>query len=465
MTKADQSKAEEWLSAELNRVWLIAERSLRALQKAQVRPQSGHPTLAEVEAVLTARRVARRGSAAANQVETEEELNSAIGQIEKGLGELRRQAPLGRLVDQLGLRPLEVEVVAAVIAPQLEAPLATLYAALRGPNTVRRGTDLALLAQMFRLKRTERITLLDAIDGERPLVKWKLIEVLPQSAESSVSHQALRPSFRLLNMLTGRGELDPMLVRSTEILEAKSATLDDLTLNDSLRDHVSEACRAAAALGNKTPWLILWGTTGSGKRTLASRVAAAAKRSVVAFDPSAIDRGTFNDLFDRAQTEALIRGAMLYIGPLVAELENDGARHLVQRLQHFPGMVAIGLDSMQPPRISAGGPAIEIEVEVPTQPNRLELWSERLARAGAPTTPRSCSATWASESRASWRRPGRDSARSHASRSTPYATSCSTVRRAASCTETRRFVPTRAGSETCPCVRHWNTGTTTWWPR
>jgi MoxR-like ATPase len=377
LTKNDQVKAEEWLSAELNRVWLIAERSLRALQKAQVRPQSGHPTLAEVEAVLTARRVARRGAGAANQVESEEEINAAITEIEKELPALRREAPLGRLVTQLGLRPLEVEVIAAVIAPQLEAPLATLYSALRGPNTTRRGTDLALLAQMFRLKRTERITLLDAIDGERPLVKWRLLEVLAQSGDSSVAHQALRPSFRLLNLLCGRGEVDPVLARSTQILSAE-AKHDDLVLNDTVRENVTEACRAAAAMGENMPWLILWGAAGSGKKTLAARIAAHARRSVVAFDPSAIDKGTFNELFDRAQTEALIRGAMLFVGPLVAELEADGAHHLVQRLKVFPGMVAIGLDRMSPPRIAADVSALEIEVEIPSQANRLALWDKHL---------------------------------------------------------------------------------------
>ena len=379
MTRDDPSKAEEWLSAELNRVWLIAERTLRSLQKAQVRPQTGHPTLAEVEAVLTARRVARRGSAAANRVETEEELNEAITAIEKSLNKLRKAAPIGWLVDNLGLTPLEVEVVAAVVAPQLEAPLATLYSALRGPAANRRGTDLALLAQMFRLKRTERISLLDAIDGERPLVRWKLLEVSTQQGDSynSVSYQAIRPSMRLLNLLCGRGEVDPALAHASEVIDGEK-TIDDLTLDEGMRSEIQDLLRAAAATREKMPWLVLWGPAGVGKKTIASRVAAAAGRPLVTFDTTAIDRGTFNDLFIKAQCEALIRGAMLYVGPLVGELEADGAKTLVQRLRQFPGMVAIGLDRMSPPRIASDVAAIELEIAIPSQPLRLELWERNI---------------------------------------------------------------------------------------
>src|SRR5690606_16516795 len=68
MTTSDKDLkliTDQWLTAELNRMWLVAERTLRSLQKAQIRPQPGHPTLAEVEGVLTARRVARLGGKAA----------------------------------------------------------------------------------------------------------------------------------------------------------------------------------------------------------------------------------------------------------------------------------------------------------------------------------------------------------------------------------------------------------------
>mgnify|MGYP006992426922 CR=1 FL=1 len=53
--------AEQWLSAELNRMWLVAERCLRQFQRAQLRPQPDSPQLAEIEGIFTARRAARGG--------------------------------------------------------------------------------------------------------------------------------------------------------------------------------------------------------------------------------------------------------------------------------------------------------------------------------------------------------------------------------------------------------------------
>ena len=42
-------------------MWLVAERCLRQFQRAQLRPQPDHPSLAEIEGIFTARRAARGG--------------------------------------------------------------------------------------------------------------------------------------------------------------------------------------------------------------------------------------------------------------------------------------------------------------------------------------------------------------------------------------------------------------------
>ena len=57
--ESDRQAAEQWLAAELNRMWLVAERCLRQFQRAQLRPQPDNPSLAEIEGIFTARRAAR----------------------------------------------------------------------------------------------------------------------------------------------------------------------------------------------------------------------------------------------------------------------------------------------------------------------------------------------------------------------------------------------------------------------
>src|SRR5579862_2336359 len=101
--KDDKDSADRWLAAELNRIWLLAERALRAFQKAQIRPQPNHPSLAEVESMLGARRAARMGRA--SDPEDEDTLTKAIADVESKLGALRKATVLGRLIDTLQLRP------------------------------------------------------------------------------------------------------------------------------------------------------------------------------------------------------------------------------------------------------------------------------------------------------------------------------------------------------------------------
>src|SRR5262249_6891477 len=155
---------DQWLAAELNRIWLLSERALRAFQRAQIRPQPGHPSIAEVEAIFTARRTARRNGD--SSPEDEAALTKAIEQVEASLGGGRKRAWLGLLSDNPALRPPEVETPVIPMAPHLAAPLPDVFTVLKGPTAARRGVDLALVAQLFRLKRADRVTILDVLDPE-----------------------------------------------------------------------------------------------------------------------------------------------------------------------------------------------------------------------------------------------------------------------------------------------------------
>src|SRR5438445_9977784 len=95
----DRDAADKWLAAELNRIWLLSERALRAYQKAQIRPQPNHPSLAEVESMLSARRTARLGKP--TDPEDEDQLTRAITDVEAKLVALRKESPIGRITVSL----------------------------------------------------------------------------------------------------------------------------------------------------------------------------------------------------------------------------------------------------------------------------------------------------------------------------------------------------------------------------
>jgi AAA+ superfamily predicted ATPase len=375
----ERDAADKWLAAELNRIWLLSERALRAFQKAQIRPQPNHASMAEVESMLSARRTARLGRPA--EPEDEDTLTRAIADVDAKLPALRKAAVLGKLAASLELRPLEVETLVAVVAPHLDSPLADIFAILRGAGT-RRGVDLALVTTLYRLKRADRVALLDTVDPDRPLLHWRLIQVLPAEAlESfgSMSHRALRPTFDLVSALCSRSQLAPELSRCASILSAP-ASLDDLRYDEDMRKDAQAMCDAARHDPGSVdaPWVVLWGPTGIGKKTLAARIAAHAGRSLVMFDPNPVDRAILEDVFARVQRETLIRGATLYIGPLSGELIQNGGRELFRRLTRYNNPVVFGLDGMQPPRLVSDHPLWELQMRLPSEPTRAQLWDQSL---------------------------------------------------------------------------------------
>jgi adenylate kinase family enzyme len=378
----ERQLADQWLSAELNRVWIVAERCLRQFQRAQLRPQPDHPSVAEIEGIFTARRTARNMGSTGPLDEAE--LARALADCEAKLEPLRRQAPIGRIVENLRLRPLEVETLIVTMAPHIDAPLADVFALLRGTPT-RRGVDLALVSQLFRLKRGERVALLDAVDPERPLVSWRLVQVMSHEAieaYGSVTHRAIQPTFDLLSVLCGRSDLPPALQRCAT-LQRHKPTLDDLVLDDDVAKRFRTLCETARQAQEKgkfvdLPWILVWGGVGSGKRTLAARMAAYAGRPMLAFDPMAAEKGNLDDMLRRAQREALLRGAVLYLGPLYGEILAENARELARRIEDFPAMSVLGIEGLAPPRLRVERPLVEVQLTMPSEVARLKLWEREV---------------------------------------------------------------------------------------
>jgi SpoVK/Ycf46/Vps4 family AAA+-type ATPase len=150
------------------------------------------------------------------------------------------------------------------------------------------------------------------------------------------------------------------------------AALDDLVLAPRLRevlDRMAGAASAAAAPG--APWTVLWGIAGTGKTTIAARLAAHAGQPLLAFDAMSADKPQRAELLRLAQRDALALGAALYVGPLTV---GDDAAAVIRRLDRHPGPVLLGIEASRPPNLRLDRAAREIELGLPDERGRAELW-------------------------------------------------------------------------------------------
>ncbi|HTJ42093.1 MAG TPA: ATP-binding protein [Kofleriaceae bacterium] len=293
----------------------------------------------------------------------------------------RSCAPLGRLAHVLGLRALDVEVIATALAPHLDPALEDAFALLS--RNQRRVVDLELVADLLGLDRSARLELVDVLDPERALIALRLLAVELGDARAPFARQIQIP-LDVLPLLAGRGELSPALRRSARLVRA-AADLDDLVYDDVTRARLAETCATIGASADlaEPPWIVLWGPRGAGKRTLAARIAAYATRPLLEFDTTTVADGSGDEQLRRAQREALLHGAILYVGPVEGELLANEGRDLVRRLRNFAGTVIFGVTADQAPRFAASRPLQELAVPPLGERERLALWQRQIPNVAA----------------------------------------------------------------------------------
>ena len=121
------------------------------------------------------------------------------------------------------------------------------------------------------------------------------------------------------------------------------------------------------------------GVEGIGKQEIASRWAAHAGRLLLACDLR--QRGgkdSAEDLIRRAQREALLNSAVLYVGPFAPDALSQGTADMTRRLADYPGMVILGIESTQPPRLKLERPLREIGLHLPSEPVRMQIRERQL---------------------------------------------------------------------------------------
>jgi len=368
MTKRNAA-IDTWLDAELDRIWLVAERRMRRMQASGV--DFGATTgVRALEAILAIRR-ARRGGGEQPELA---ELDRTLTARNRMLAGARANAPLGALAARLELRAIEIDVLVTSLAPLIDPPLAELFMLVRGAP--RRGVDLALLGELFELDRRRRLELLEAIDADRPLVRWSLLALDRARDGTPATQWHLQVSPDVVATLSGVRHLPPGLVPHATLRDGRT-DLDDLVLADDLRARLDRVRDGFATNRDSTtlPWVVLWGPTGSGRRELATRIAASADRLSLVFDPTTCGNDELVARLHLAQREALIRGAALVVGPIAGEL----APQVMRLLRRYPDLAFFVITSTQPPNLSTEHTIHEIALGPLPHALAKTLWTRALA--------------------------------------------------------------------------------------
>ncbi|MFY1637181.1 AAA family ATPase [Solwaraspora sp. WMMB335] len=374
------------LLAELARLDVLLGRQIRRVRRAQPGPageaSAYYISDAEVDALLD------RGpdaGHAADDPEIESELDKLSGEIAERVGHSVRRGVGLRLVALAGLfdlSPLDVEIVVACLAPEIDRRYERLYGYLHDDLT-RRLPTIDLMLAMLCHDRVARVAARTRFAPSAPLLRHRLVT----SAEDPAApvHSLLGNSVRLDPRVVGFLLEDDVIaaqLRPYARVVAPTATLDDLYFP-------AEFAAALARLsGHPGDDLMVYcqGPYGVGKRSVAAACARRWRLSLLVVSANLLaDRPVeeFAALVDLVEREARLQGTVMYwenVDGLLAEPTGQRLTVLLSALAAHPVPVFLaGNTAWEPVDPPAGVTFVRLEFPTPGYPERLRLWQRAIA--------------------------------------------------------------------------------------
>jgi len=345
--------------SELARLWL--GRALIGLAAERVDDADGRPhhhqVAAEVAQLLAGVTDARVAAARARELD---------GPAVRAWAAFARRLaasqahPLARLVRGHALDELELQLIVAVAAAELDPSIARGYQ-VAADGRVDVGWYATLLAG---LDPARRLAVLAALGPGRPLERHRLLRV---RGDGALATRTVRLTDGVAAMTRGEATLDPTIAAAAALADAPP--LAEVVIEPGTRAQVERAL----ALGSGPPArVLLIGPDGQGKATLIARLCA--DRDLVAI----VDRLAI------AAREAAVRDAVLLLDDgdqLAAELRADAAAEVGQLLAEARVPVAVVATAPVPWLAAALPTLIEVAVPAAGYRERIALWTRALATA------------------------------------------------------------------------------------
>jgi hypothetical protein len=361
------SEARAQLDLELRTISLWALEAIAAAwdtRKLGYGNEGKHPYEHEVGAILGM----NRGFAADYRVAAREQLLEHELALASDPTWRAVSTPVGALIDELGLDPLALDLLLVVAAAALWGDVARLYGILA--NDGGRATVDELLVQELLVGRHDRHAIAAALDPLAPLVRLGVVHVGAKRArpfaELSID-PVIGDRLRAVNPALG-----PATTIRTTTRELASLDIPRPVLESAILD---------LARAGRQHRIVLRGSIGSGRRTLACALAHEAGRDVAVIDATALPRHP--DLFLVELARSLRRAQLTGLVPCIVNLgevtfdERAGREVAAETLRVHPGPIVIIAAPDETVPVGAGHTAIKLPVLPETE--RRAVWQRALA--------------------------------------------------------------------------------------
>ncbi len=326
---------------------------------------------AELEQFLQQREEAGRPGRPRWRAALREELDARL-QATRAVG---LRLPIQELGELFGLSRLELDVLVALAAPEVEPAFERAYC-FAWDDFTRKCPTVGFIAELLGEGLTERVSVVAALGPERALRAGGLVQVDGGAGvvDGGVSTQRIRLARRITRFLLGDDAMDELLL--AHVREVPPASFDEFVAAPDEREHVLQVLRRSVRRAGCR--VGLFGPRGSGKRHLAQACAAEnGAPLLVASGRSLPENREARLLVLRAlRREARLRRAFVYVD--LSSIAAGGldflASALLEVLEDYDGPVFVG--SLEPVRVFESATALR--VPVPAAAERLTLWTREL---------------------------------------------------------------------------------------
>ena len=280
----------------------------------------------------------------------------------------------------------ETDLLLLAIAPEINLRYQRLYAYLQDDVT-RKRPSVELALRLFCRSLVEQVSARAAFSPGSPLLNHHLLLLHedPSDRPAPLLSHTLKLDDRITEFLLGSDHPTPSLLHPIPLVQIikPQQQLQDLELPATLQQSLHQISTLET---DNTSWFcLLWGTTGTGKKTCAEAIAKARGRSLLVLNLTGILQSDlpYQIAIDLAFREARLYGSVVYLQNWLELLADQPKyrptiHYIEQAIAQLHGLVFAGSETSWQPSTDSTYRFVQLELPLPDAPIRQTLWQNYL---------------------------------------------------------------------------------------